>query len=126
MEVFALPKSWQQYVRFRDEIASILDPRLYSIEWLDEQLWADKFMLWASDEGVLITELRTYPAGARDIHAMVAAGSLEAISDLRERAEQWARGEGVEFASAASRPGWARILERFGYELHQVEMRKVL
>lgn len=126
MEVFALPKSWQQYVRFRDEIAGILDPRCYTIDWLDEQLWAGKMTLWASDEAVLITKLKTYPAGAREIHAMCAAGDLEAISDLRARAEESARGEGVEFASAASRPGWARILERFGYELHQIEMRKEL
>lgn len=114
------------YVQHRDALAAMLDPRLYTIEWLDEQIASGKFTLWANDNAVLITELRTYPAGAREIHAMTAAGSLESISELRERAEQWARGVGVEFASAASRPGWARVLERFGYEIHQVEVRKEL
>jgi hypothetical protein len=114
------------YLSRRSDIASILDPRCYSIEWLDQQLATGRMQLWANGDAVLITELRHYPAGAREIHAMVASGSLEGISELRERAEEWARGLGVEFASAASRPGWERVLGRFGYELHQVEMRKEL
>lgn len=126
MEVFALPDVLQHYAQFRGEIAGILDPRCYTIEWLDEQIWSGKFQLWASPEAVLITKVRTYPAGARDCHAMIAAGDLKAITDLRARAEDWARGEGVEFASCASRPGWARILERFGYRLFQTECRKEL
>ena len=117
---------WQAYLARRDDIASILDARCYTIEWLDGELWAGRLNLWANENAVLVTELRQYPAGAREIHAMVAAGSLEGISELRARAEIWARGSGVEFASAASRPGWERVLERYGYELHQVELRKVL
>lgn len=127
--VFVKPQlhpSWQAYLSRRDEIASILDPRCYTIEWLDHQLETGRFHLWADDAAVLITELKQYPAGARDIHAMVAAGSLDGISELRERAEQWARGMGIEFASAASRPGWDRVLRQYGYETHQVEMRKEL
>lgn len=117
---------WQAYLGRRDDIAQILDPRCYTIDWLDRQLWAGKFQLWANADAVMVTELREYPAGARDLHAMAAAGSLEGISEIRARAEEWARGSGVEFASAASRPGWVRVLERCGYELHQVEMRKEL
>lgn len=117
---------WRAYLSRRADIAGILDPRCYTVEWLDGELWSGRLHLWANDDAVLVTELRQYPAGAREIHAMVASGSLEGISELREQAEQWARGSGVEFASAASRPGWERVLSRFGYELHQVEMRKEL
>lgn len=117
---------WQHYLAFRDDIAAILDPRCYTIEWLDEQILTGTMQLWADETAALVTQFKHYPAGARELHAMVAAGSLEGISEMRVRAEDWARGLGIEFASAASRPGWARILERFGYALHQIEMRKEL
>lgn len=117
---------WQHYVSFRPELCKAFDPRCYSIEWLDGQVFSGRFQLWACPEAVLVTEVKMYPTGARDLHGMIAAGSLEGISRMRERSEDWARGEGVEFASAASRPGWARVLERHGYALHQVELRKEL
>jgi hypothetical protein len=116
----------QHYLSRRDDLASVLDPRCYSIDWLDEQVVTGAFQIWSSDDAVVLSEVKTYPAGARDVHFLIATGSLAAISELRERAEQWGRSAGFEFVSAASRPGWTKVLGRHGYTLHQVEMRKEL
>lgn len=114
------------YLRFRGRIAQALDPRLHPIEWLDAQVWAGFAKVWASDDACLLTELKVYPTGAFEVHAMVAAGSLEGIDALREQAEEWGREMGAFCASCSSRKGWRRKLARHGYEVHQVYMRKAL
>lgn len=120
------PDGWQSYQRHRAEIAELLDSRCYSIEWLDCEVLNGRIRLIGDDRAVIAFEVKQYPAGARELHGMVAAGDLAAILELIGQAEQWARGQGIAFASIASRPGWAKLLKGRGYEPHQVEIRKEL
>lgn len=114
------------YLRHRAEIEALLDPRLYRIEWLDEQVATHSVGCMGNDRGVIVFEVKHYPTGAMDVHGLVAAGELEAILGLIEEAENWARDVGCVGALIASRPGWARVLKSRGYESHQVSVRKVL
>ena len=117
----------QDYARFRPLFAEALDPRLYAIEHLDGLLCSGRAQIWFGEAAAIVTELRTYPAGARAIHGLVAAGALDEIVDrLIPRAEAWARSIGCGFAIIESRPGWARALKHQGYEPHQVAVRKAL
>lgn len=120
------PDGWPEYRRRREQIASLLDPRCYNMDWLDVQILNGKAQIFASADAVIITEVRTYPAGAREIHGLCAAGELSAILDLIEEAENWALAEVLDFASVASREGWQRVLAAKGYRPHQVELRKEL
>jgi hypothetical protein len=120
------PNGWHEYVSRRDQIAELLDPRCYTIKWLDLQIIDAKAHVFANPEAVIIVEVRVYPAGAREIHGLCAAGDLPAILDLIEQAESWGRSEGLDFASVASREGWQRVLESKGYRPHQLEVRKEL
>lgn len=114
------------YLRHRDDIAGLLDPRLYSIEWLDREIATNSVGCLGNDGGVIVFEIKHYPTGAMDVHGLVAAGELEAILGLIEQAENWARDMGCIGALIASRPGWARVLKSRGYEPHQMSVRKVL
>lgn len=114
------------YLRHRDEIAALLDPRLYSIEWLDREVATNSVGVMGDERGVIVFEIKHYPTGAMDVHGLVAAGELEAILGLIEQCENWARDHGCIGALIASRPGWARVLKSRGYEPHQVSVRKEL
>jgi hypothetical protein len=115
------------YERFRPIFAEAIDPRLYSIEHLDALLQSGRAQIWVGEAAAIVTEIRTYPAGAAVIHGLVAAGDLDEIVDtLIPRAEAWARSIGCAMAIVESRPGWPRALRQQGYEPHQVSVRKAL
>lgn len=120
------PPAWTEYQRHRSEIAAMLDPRCYSINWLDVQLLAGLAAAKGNDTAAIVFTVKTYPAGATELHGLVAAGELAGILDLIEQTEAEAREAGVTFACIASRPGWARVLKTKGYEMHQTELRKEL
>ena len=112
------------YLHHRDAFAELLDPRRYTIDWLDRQVAKGAFKVWGNDGAAIVTEIKHYPTGAMDIHGMCAAGALWAIRELVADAEAWAKANGCIGAEIASRPAWARVLE--GYAVHQVTIRKDL
>lgn len=114
------------YARHRGELATLLDPRCHSIEWLDGEVYSGRLKTWSDDKAIIIVDVKMYPAGAREIHGMAAAGSLPNVLGLIEQAERWAKDQGIEFATIASREGWARVLEPRGYRPHQSVIRKEL
>lgn len=118
--------AWDHYQTQRDAIAGLLDPRCYSIEWLDRQILDSEALLFASPDAVIVVAVKRYPTGATELHGLVAAGELKAILPLVEQAEDWARSVGVTFACIASRPGWERVLKKRGYRLYQTDLRKDL
>ncbi|MBO9624169.1 MAG: hypothetical protein J7500_15785 [Sphingomonas sp.] len=120
------PQAWDHYQRHRDEIAGLLDPRCYHIDWLDNELLNTRALAFGSDSAVIVVALRAYPAGATELHGLVAAGELSGILELIDQAEEWGRAHGITFAGIASRPGWARVLKARGYETYQTELRKEL
>jgi hypothetical protein len=104
-----------------------MDERYHTLRWLDEQVLSGKVKFWHSENAAMITEVRDYPTGAKDIHALIAAGDLEEIvNDITPRAEEWAREQGCLAAQVESRLGWARALKPSGYQTHQMIVRKEL
>lgn len=119
--------AFERYFEHRESIAKVLDPRTHTIDWLDRQIWTGAAILWAADDGVIVAEVRTYPTGVQELHGLIADGNVETIQGkLIPQAEQWARDRGFMFTSIASRPAWARLLEKEGYAVHQVYIRKDL
>lgn len=115
---------WLAYQKHRNEIAGMLDERLYTIEWVDAQIWSGAFRIFASENAIIAVELKQYPTGAIELHGMFAAGDLDEIVPLIGRAEEWGRTMGCTYATISSRPGWARVMR--DYEVVQVTIRKVL
>jgi hypothetical protein len=114
------------YAHWRDKFASAMDPRLFNIEHLDALVAADQVQTWFGKDSAIVTELRTYPTGAKVIHGLVAAGDLDEIMLLIKIAEEWAESIGCCMAIIESRPGWVRKLKASGYAIHQTAVRKDL
>lgn len=118
---------WAGYLLFRDRFASVMDERLYEIGWLDRRVLDGSAVFMRSDNAGIVSEVRTYPTGFREVHGLVAAGALdEIVAELIPAAEQWGRAHGCVGAVIESRPGWARSLKASGYEVSQVAVRKDL
>lgn len=114
------------YLEHRDEIAGLCDPRFYPVEWIDRQVWTGKIRIMSNETSIIGFELKHYPGGATEIHGMFAAGSLEGILPLIDRAEEFGRELGCTVATIASREGWAKVLKSRGYGPHQVTLIKEL
>jgi hypothetical protein len=115
------------YHKWRPEFEAVMDPRMYTIGWLDAQLWSSHAWFWGNDKAGIVGELKSYPTGAFDIHGLVAAGNVSAIrDDLIPQAEAWARSIGALGAIIESRAGWLKVLKRSGYEPFQASCRKEL
>jgi len=120
------PPGWFEYTERSAEIAQLLDTRCYTMEWLDAQIMNGDARVFASDDAVIVVAVKQYPAGATELHGLVAAGALEAILALIDESTAWAAQVGVTFACIASRPGWGRVLKDRGFSLYQTELRKDL
>lgn len=115
------------YCVFRSAFSEVMDQRYHTLEWLDDQVLSGRVQFWRTDNAAMITEIRDYPTGARDIHALIAAGDLaEIVEEITPAAEQWARSQGCIAAQVESREGWAKALKPSGYESHQLIVRKEL
>lgn len=118
---------WAGYCEFRPRFLEVMDERYHTLKWLDEQVLTGKVRFWRSPNAALLTEIKTYPTGAIDIHVVISAGDMrEVIEILRPQAEDYGRGLGCIAATVESRMGWARALKPHGYEAHQLTVRKEL
>ena len=118
---------WVGYLRFRPAFGEVIDPRYYTLDWLDEQILQCKAQFWRTDNAALVTEFKAYPAGAVDIHVVIAAGDMrEIIEVLAPLAEDMGRANGCIAATVESRAGWAKALKPYGYEAFQTVVRKEL
>lgn len=117
---------WPDYVRFRDQFEAAMDPRFYSIFWLDDQIRYNKFRLWASEGAAIIAEIKTYPTGAREVAIFVAAGSPPEIVKFTDAVEAWGRANGAIRGDVTSHPAWGRLLKDRGYEMIQTVLKREL
>jgi len=121
-----LVSDWIAYLDRRFDIAKILDPRCFTIEWLDGEIMAGRIKIRINNGAMIGFEVKTYPAGARELHGMFAVGNVEDCLALWDEVEAQAAASGFEFATIASREGWARVMRSRGYVVHQTEIRKEL
>jgi hypothetical protein len=118
---------WAGYCDYRDAFREVMDERYYTLPWLDQQVLDGKVQFWRTDNAGCITEIREYPTGAKDLHALIGAGDLgEIIGEIFPRAEAWGKARGCIGAIVESREGWARALKPHGYTLYQTTVRKEL
>lgn len=120
------PVQWLDYQPWRERFAEAMDARLYTIDYLDRRILDGSARIWTSPDAAVITEIKTYPTGARAVHFLIVAGELEAIKAFGPMVEEWAKSLGCVGALIESRPAWAREMKSAGYEVHQVSIWKDL
>lgn len=119
--------NWSRYLQYRDRFAALLDPDYYTIDWLDEQIRRDEFLVFTGSESAILTSIKVYPTGLKELHGQAAVGNLaEIIGSLIPTAEQFGRSIGCAVAVIESREGWGKVMKAHGYDLYQTSLRKVL
>lgn len=104
-----------------------MDPRLFTIEHLDDLLFSGSAWIWFSGKSAVVVEIKTFPTGARAVAVLVAAGDRHEIAnDLRPHIEAWGAEQGCQFAIVESRGGWVRALKSAGYAPFQNSILKEL
>lgn len=118
---------WAGYCGFRAAFGEVMDERYHTLEWLDEKLLHGEVQFWRTGNAAIIAEKRDYPTGASDVHGLIAAGDLgDIVEVLIPQAEAWGKAQGCIAAQIESREGWAKVLRPFGYQIHQITVRKEL
>lgn len=112
------------YEQWRPALAEAVDGRLYTIEYLDALVIEKRAFMWASEDAAIIAEIKMFPTGAKAIHCLVAAGSLEGVMHLAPIVEEWGRARGCIGALVEGRAGWAKALKGRGYRHYQTAVWK--
>ena len=113
------------YADYRPLFAEAMDPRFYNIEYLDKRLIDGTADYFESRNAAIIVEIKTFPAGARAVAGLVAAGDMhEIVNDLIPSAEAWGKAQGCQFGMIESRPGWEKAMKSSGYNVFQVSIIK--
>lgn len=116
-----------QYQRWRVELASLLDTRFHTIEWLDREILYGRLHLFSDEKSAIVAAVKTYPTGAKECQIECAAGELaHLIGPAIDRVEQWASEQGCIVVTIQSREGWQKVMKSQGYELYQTAIRKEL
>jgi len=117
---------WGSYLLWRPAFTAALDIRLHTPEWLDARILAGSAQFWRSEGAAAVTEIRSYPTGAYEVHGLIAAGDAGEVRDrIIPQVEAWGRMIGALGLVVESRPGWARLLRGSGFEPHQLAVRKL-
>ena len=120
-------EQWDEYCKWRGAFEGAIDARYYPMGWLDRRLLGgDAFFLCLGNSATAF-EIKDYPTGARDIHALVAAGQIsDIVEKLIPALEQRGRTLGCTGFLIESRPGWSKTLKPHGFEPFQLSVRKDL
>jgi len=120
------PTGWGSYLLWRPAFAAAMDIRLHTPEWLDARILAGSAQFWRSERAAAVTEIRSYPTGAYEVHGLITAGDAGEVRDrIIPQVEAWGRTIGALGLVVESRPGWARLLRSSGFEPYQLAVRKL-
>ena len=93
-------------------------------------LLTDHNQLWLVGDGkplgVVVTALLTYPNKKACKVEWLAGERFEEWAHLIGEIEEWARKQGCYGVEIAGRPGLARVMRKFGYEITGFEGRKLI
>lgn len=78
---------------------------------------------WHGLNSLLITELVCYPR-KKMLRVVIAAGDIEEILAMIPTVESWSKLQGCGGVLFTGRPGWKRVLDRYGYRSLGIVMTK--
>lgn len=82
-----------------------------------DDLWAEiasgQAQFWPLPNSVVVTTIRTYPTGYRDLRGWLAAGDINEIAALEQFVCHWAKEIGCNRFVLTGRRGWKKALPGF-------------
>jgi hypothetical protein len=105
--------------------------RHYTVADVAKALADGTAQLWTAFEGltiqaVAVTQIVPCSAGKYCSIWITAGDEMQDWLPFISQLEDWARREGCSFMSAEPRPGFARVLKQYGYEMPHVILEKEL
>lgn len=98
---------------------------VYTLDDVAHAVQTGESVLWPGERSVMVTDFE----GPRNEEGRIwlAGGDMtELVSEIRPRAEAFARSNGAQGMNIIGRPGWARVLAKEGYGQVAVVLRKIL
>mgnify|MGYP005635712167 FL=1 len=105
----------EELIRCKEWIQSALDKGGNTHDFIDvvEGVLKGSMQLWSGEKGCAVTEIVVYPK-KKVLHVFLAGGKLEQITDMHADAVKWAKTQGCQGMTIAGRPGWKKILDKYG------------
>jgi hypothetical protein len=115
----------EEILRCRGWIEDALDKGDNTHGFVDvvDGVMSGKMQLWPGEEGCAVTEIVVYP-NKKVLHVFLAGGKLEQITNMHNDAVVWAKAQGCEGMTIAGRPGWKKILDKYGWRQQFVTLSK--
>lgn len=88
----------------------------YSLDQVRLSLDRGNAQLWPTRKAAVVTEVITYPTGAKSLSYWLAGGSLEDVLRTHAAVEAFARQQGCHYIEIKGRRGWRNAVKRFGFE----------
>lgn len=94
----------------------------YDFRTLCQELMAGLAQLWlvfdqeGREAGLVITDIRTYPTGARWLNIRVGTGNMIAMTEAIDALIEWATEMELAGVEGNARPGWTRIGAKIGFK----------
>ncbi len=88
-------------------------PGTYTKDDLWNEIDAGRAQFWPMPNAAVVTAIRTFPTGLRELRGWLAAGSLEEIAALEPFVCGWAKENGCKRFVLTGRRGWKRVFPGF-------------
>ena len=112
------------YLRHRAGLIAAIDQRLFTPEWLDEQVATGNFTLFENDEAAILARIIAAPTGVVIVEGAYATGTATGIRELKQEVEKWGASHGAKLGTLSSRRAWTRIFD--DYHEYKVTLMKEL
>lgn len=99
-------------------------PGTYTKRDVWEEISSGRAQLWPMPNAAVVTAIRTYPTGYRELRGWLAAGALEEIAALEPFVCGWAKENGCKRFVLTGRKGWVKVFS--GYREKAVFLSKEL
>lgn len=78
-----------------------------------EALESGKAQFWYAPEAAILTEIKVWPTGFKEVVGWLAGGEIDGVLRLIPQIETWAQGIGCQRAIITGRYGWKRRLSGY-------------
>lgn len=101
---------WQDYI-----IPALSYQATHTIEDVEALVESGLAQLWLGERSAAVTEIIEQPR-SKDFSLWLCGGDLEEIcEEMLPKAEEWAKAEGCTRFLTSGRPGWDRVMKKYGY-----------
>lgn len=97
----------------------------HSLEDIKELVLCGEAQFWPGEKSVGVTELMKAP-NYLTLHGWIAAGELDEVLEMTDRAAKWGKEQGCERMVLSGRRGWERAMRHTDFSFKHVTLERML